>query len=94
MHAAGRIGFVFQDPTLMPWTTVSGNVLLPFRLAGRVGPAERERAAQEIRAVGLAGFERAYPRQLSGALRLSPDYAAVYAEISLCLARAMREADR
>jgi NitT/TauT family transport system ATP-binding protein len=68
--AAGRIGFVFQDPTLMPWTTVNGNVLLPFRLIGRVGPAERERAAAEIRAVGLAGFERAYPRQLSGGMRM------------------------
>ncbi len=68
--APGRIGFVFQDPTLMPWSTVLGNVLLPFRLAGRVGPAERERAAAEIRAVGLAGFERAYPRQLSGGMRM------------------------
>jgi NitT/TauT family transport system ATP-binding protein len=66
----GRIGFVFQDPTLMPWSTVIGNVLLPFRLSGRVGPAERERAAAEIRAVGLAGFERAYPRQLSGGMRM------------------------
>jgi NitT/TauT family transport system ATP-binding protein len=68
--APGRIGFVFQDPTLMPWSTVLGNVLLPFRIAGRVGPAERERAAAEIRAVGLAGFERAYPRQLSGGMRM------------------------
>ncbi|HEY3910778.1 MAG TPA: ABC transporter ATP-binding protein [Stellaceae bacterium] len=67
---AGRIGFVFQDPTLMPWGTVIGNVLLPFRLKGRVGAAERERAAAEIRAVGLAGFERAYPRQLSGGMRM------------------------
>jgi NitT/TauT family transport system ATP-binding protein len=68
--ARGRIGFVFQDPTLMPWSTVLSNVLLPFRLAGRVGPAERERAATELRAVGLAGFERAYPRQLSGGMRM------------------------
>ncbi|MGH7030979.1 MAG: ABC transporter ATP-binding protein [Stellaceae bacterium] len=68
--AAGRIGFVFQDPTLMPWRTVIGNVLLPLRLVGRVGAAERERAAAEIRAVGLAGFERAYPRQLSGGMRM------------------------
>jgi NitT/TauT family transport system ATP-binding protein len=68
--APGRIGFVFQDPTLMPWSTVLGNVLLPFRVTGRVGPAERERAAAEIRAVGLAGFERAYPRQLSGGMRM------------------------
>ena len=65
-----RVGFVFQDPTLMPWCTVADNVLLPFRLTGRVGPGERERVAAEIRAVGLAGFERAYPRQLSGGMRM------------------------
>src|SRR4029077_4780694 len=59
---AGRIGFVFQDPTLMPWSTVAENVLLPFRLSGRVGPAERARVDAEIGSVGLAGFERAYPR--------------------------------
>ena len=67
---AGRIGFVFQDPTLMPWSTVVDNVLLPFRLAGRIGPRERERASAEIQSVGLAGFERAYPRQLSGGMRM------------------------
>jgi NitT/TauT family transport system ATP-binding protein len=68
--AAGRIGFVFQEPTLMPWSTVLGNVLLPFRFARRVGLAERERAAAELGAVGLAGFERAYPHQLSGGMRM------------------------
>ncbi len=67
---SGRVGFVFQDPTLMPWCTVNDNVLLPFRIAGRTGPAERERVRSEIRAVGLAGFERAYPRQLSGGMRM------------------------
>ncbi len=67
---AGRIGFVFQDPTLMPWSMVSDNVLLPFRLAGRVGAAERERAGAEIESVGLGGFEKAYPRQLSGGMRM------------------------
>ena len=67
---SGRIGFVFQDPTLMPWSTVIDNVLLPFRLAGRVGAAQRERAAAEIGSVGLSGFERAYPRQLSGGMRM------------------------
>jgi NitT/TauT family transport system ATP-binding protein len=66
----GRIGFVFQDPTLMPWATVLDNVLLPFRLARRVGKAERERAAAEIAAVGLAGFEQSHPRQLSGGMRM------------------------
>jgi NitT/TauT family transport system ATP-binding protein len=67
---SGRIGFVFQDPTLMPWSTVTNNVLLPFRLCGRVGAAERDRAAAEIGSVGLAGFEEAYPRQLSGGMRM------------------------
>jgi NitT/TauT family transport system ATP-binding protein len=45
-------------------------VLLPFRLAGRVGAATRDRALAELNAVGLAGFERAYPRQLSGGMRM------------------------
>ena len=66
----GRVGFVFQDPTLMPWATIADNVMLPFRLAGRLGARERERVLGEIRAVGLAGFERAYPRQLSGGMRM------------------------
>src|SRR5262249_7448557 len=57
-------------PTLMPWGTVADNVLLPFRIAGRAGPAERERVGTELRAVGLAGFERAYPRELSGGMRM------------------------
>jgi NitT/TauT family transport system ATP-binding protein len=67
---SGRIGFVFQDPTLMPWSTVTDNVLLPFRLAGRFGAAERDRVAAEIDSVGLGGFERGYPRQLSGGMRM------------------------
>ena len=54
----------------MPWGTVVDNVLLPFRIAGRAGPAERERVGMELRAVGLAGFERAYPRELSGGMRM------------------------
>jgi NitT/TauT family transport system ATP-binding protein len=66
----GRVGFVFQDPTLMPWGTVADNILLPFRIAGRVGPAEHERVGAELRAVGLAGFERSYPRELSGGMRM------------------------
>jgi NitT/TauT family transport system ATP-binding protein len=67
---AGRIGFVFQDPTLMPWSTVAGNVELPFRIAGRVGSAERDRVAVALRAVGLVGFEGSYPHQLSGGMRM------------------------
>jgi NitT/TauT family transport system ATP-binding protein len=66
----GRIGFVFQDPTLMPWSTVAGNVELPFRLAGRVRKPERARVHSALRAVGLGGFEQAYPHQLSGGMRM------------------------
>lgn len=69
-RAPGRIGFVFQDPTLMPWSTVTGNVLLPFRIAGQRGAAPRERALAAVRAVGLAGFEDSYPHQLSGGMRM------------------------
>ena len=67
---AGHIGFVFQDPTLMPWSTVAANVELPFRIAGRVRAAERDRVAAALTAVGLAGFERSYPHQLSGGMRM------------------------
>ena len=58
----------------MPWSTVTGNVLLPFRIGagihGRVGAGERERAAAALHAVGLGGFESAYPHQLSGGMRM------------------------
>jgi NitT/TauT family transport system ATP-binding protein len=68
--AAGHIGFVFQDPTLMPWSTVRANVELPFRIAGRVRSSERDRVAAALHAVGLAGFEQSYPHQLSGGMRM------------------------
>jgi NitT/TauT family transport system ATP-binding protein len=54
----------------MPWSTVTGNVLLPFRIAGRTGKPERDRALAAVRAVGLAGFEDSYPHQLSGGMRM------------------------
>ena len=73
---AGHIGFVFQDPTLMPWSTVRANVELPFRIArrgriaGRVRSAERDRVDAALHAVGLGGFEGSYPHQLSGGMRM------------------------
>jgi NitT/TauT family transport system ATP-binding protein len=67
---AGEIGFVFQDPTLLPWASAADNVFLPLRLRG----ATRARAAGEVTAaldrVGLAGFEHARPAQLSGGMRM------------------------
>ena len=64
------LSFVFQEPTLMPWATALDNVVLPLRLAG-VARAEREaRAAAALIDVGLAGFEKSYPRELSGGMKM------------------------
>lgn len=65
---ASRIGFVFQEPTLMPWRRVLGNAALPLRLAGQRDAEARARAA--LAAVGLADAERLYPRQLSGGMKM------------------------
>ena len=52
----GELGFVFQEPTLMPWSTALANVALPLRLAG-VGSSEREtRAMEALSQVGLGGL--------------------------------------
>jgi NitT/TauT family transport system ATP-binding protein len=74
----GRIGFVFQEPTLLPWASVAANVFLPLRLAGLSRDAARERVASAIADVGLAGFERAYPRELSGGMRMRVSIARAY----------------
>ncbi len=65
-----RLGFVFQEPTLMPWRTVWGNVRLPLQMAGLPRREAGPRVAEALGRVGLAGFERAYPRQLSGGMRM------------------------
>jgi NitT/TauT family transport system ATP-binding protein len=74
-HAAAgdldpALGFVFQDPTLMPWASAIRNVMLPLTLGG-VAKADAEmRAAEMLALVGLKGFEKAYPRELSGGMRM------------------------
>jgi len=69
--AAGprRIGFVFQEPTLMPWATVAGNVRLPLKLAG-LAPTAPARVDAALARVGLTGFAQSYPRELSGGMRM------------------------
>jgi NitT/TauT family transport system ATP-binding protein len=67
-HSA--LSFVFQEPTLMPWATALANVVLPLRLAGVARDERRERAAAALAQVGLAGFEKAYPRELSGGMKM------------------------
>ncbi len=68
--AAGEIGFVFQDATLLPWASAADNVFLPLRLR-HVSRAEAMPAVHDALArVGLAGFESARPRELSGGMRM------------------------
>jgi NitT/TauT family transport system ATP-binding protein len=66
----GDVGFVFQDPTLMPWQTVFGNVYLPLKLQRVSKEAARERIMDTLATVGLADFANAYPRELSGGMRM------------------------
>jgi NitT/TauT family transport system ATP-binding protein len=63
------IGMVFQEESTFPWRTVIENVAFPLEIAG-VAKAERlERARHFVALVGLAGFERRYPAELSGGMR-------------------------
>lgn len=64
------VGFVFQDPTLMPWASVFDNVFLPLRLRG-VAQNEASPAVKDAMAlVGLASSGTAFPRELSGGMRM------------------------
>jgi NitT/TauT family transport system ATP-binding protein len=65
-----EIGFVFQEPTLMPWATVFANVFLPLRILGRGRAASREAVMEALVMVGLDGFADAYPRELSGGMKM------------------------
>jgi NitT/TauT family transport system ATP-binding protein len=66
----GELGFVFQEPTLMPWATAIANVMIPLKLTG-VSKSEAEaRSADMLSRVGLKGFEAAYPRELSGGMKM------------------------
>ena len=67
---AHDMSFVFQEPTLMPWSTVFDNVWLPLRLAGKSREQAREPVESALQTVGLAQFARAYPRELSGGMMM------------------------
>jgi NitT/TauT family transport system ATP-binding protein len=66
----GKLGFVFQEPTLMPWRTVEANVRLPLQLSGMSRRNAAPIVAEALARVGLDGFARAYPRQLSGGMKM------------------------
>ncbi|TPQ36600.1 nitrate/sulfonate/bicarbonate ABC transporter ATP-binding protein [Bradyrhizobium guangdongense] len=64
------IGFVFQEPTLMPWTSVRENVRLPLKLAGVAKREANARVDDALASVGLADFADAFPRELSGGMKM------------------------
>ena len=64
-----RIGMVFQEPRLLPWKSVRDNVVRCLKPIGVRGAAAKERAQQYLDLVGLHGFDRYYPNQLSGGMQ-------------------------
>jgi NitT/TauT family transport system ATP-binding protein len=66
--AEGAMGFVFQEPRLLPWRTALDNVAAPLRAQGMVKAAARSTAAGWLERVGLEGFERYHPAELSGGM--------------------------
>jgi NitT/TauT family transport system ATP-binding protein len=69
-HAGHAIGFVFQEPTLMPWTTLRENVRLPLKLAHVPLAEAKARVDAALAQVGLVEFADAYPRELSGGMKM------------------------
>jgi len=67
---AGKIGFVFQEPTLMPWASVQDNVRLPFKLASADDAKSAAAVVQALERVGLNDFAGAFPRELSGGMKM------------------------
>jgi NitT/TauT family transport system ATP-binding protein len=68
--AKPRIGFVFQDPTLLPWADVAANVRLGLDLGGAARTVSDARVAETLELVGLSPFAKSYPRELSGGMRM------------------------
>ncbi len=69
-HAEPDLGFVFQEPTLMPWATTLKNVMLPLTLKGVDRHKAEATSATMLALVGLKGFEGSYPRELSGGMKM------------------------
>ncbi len=69
-HRERDLGFVFQEPTLMPWATVFDNVWLPLRLAGMSRDAADATVREALAMVGLSRFSGVYPRELSGGMKM------------------------
>lgn len=72
-----RIGYVFQEPHLLPWKTVFENIALPLRFEGSQPKKVNDKVGEALRLVGLLDFAQAYPNQLSGGMKM---------RVSLCRA--------
>jgi NitT/TauT family transport system ATP-binding protein len=68
-EALADVGMVFQDANLFPWLTVEDNIALPLTLKGWPRGRRLQRAHALMRLTGIAGFERRWPRELSGGMR-------------------------
>ena len=66
---ARAYGYVFQAPALLPWRNVLSNVCLPLQIQGVDSATARKRASEHLARVGLSGFEKKYPWQLSGGMQ-------------------------
>ena len=64
------LGVVFQEPTLMPWARVKDNIWLPFRLRGKSFASVNGEIMQALKLVGLEDFQNAFPRELSGGMKM------------------------
>ncbi len=67
-NAHPKIGMVFQNANLMPWRTVIENILLPLQLVGETNKEAHEKAQEMVMLVGLSGFEKKFPDELSGGM--------------------------
>jgi NitT/TauT family transport system ATP-binding protein len=72
-----RAGYMFQEDTLLPWASALDNVLLPMQIARKADP---ELAQRLLELVGLAGFEKRRPRELSGGMRKRVQFARLLAQ--------------
>jgi NitT/TauT family transport system ATP-binding protein len=67
--AVRELGMVFQDANLFPWLTIEQNIALPLELRGMAKSERISRAREYAGLVGISGFERRWPRELSGGMR-------------------------
>ncbi len=68
--SVATIGYVFQEPNLLPWATVEENVALPLTLQPDLERDDRQDVLNCLQMVGLEAFTKSYPRELSGGMKM------------------------